>query len=152
KLGRRPPPSAEAPALPKAGPDVPPRYRDPSFRLDKTKLREDFSLPVPVRPVEKLRHIPPNRGGERGESRIVAGAAQLLDRGLREILVTIADRGWHVDVFDFGGPAQRHEHRLDHLAKALRFAGPHIEQPIDRRRADEPAHHRSHILDVNEIT
>src|SRR3984893_11029112 len=59
------------------------------------------------RAVEEVLDIVPYRRLERREPGIVAGALQLLDRGLREILVAVADRGRHVDIFDVGRAAER---------------------------------------------
>src|SRR6202030_3340287 len=66
-----------------------------------------FSSPIPVGAGEEVPDIAADGGVERREARIVAGAMQVLDRGLREILIGVADRDRHVDVFDVGLPAER---------------------------------------------
>jgi len=45
-----------------------------------------MALSIPVRPIEEIPNVAPDRGRERSEARIVAGAAQVLDRSLGEIL------------------------------------------------------------------
>src|ERR1700693_1123639 len=71
--------------------------------------------PVPVGAVEEPSDVMPHRRPQWGEASIVAGPAQVLDRGLGEILVAVADRGRHVDVFDVGGTPEGRENRPDTL-------------------------------------
>ena len=76
-------------------------------KIGKMLIEIEHALAIPVRRVE----IPGDvaRYGCRSgvNCRIIAGPAQVLDVGLREILILAADRFRHVDVFDVGGAAER---------------------------------------------
>ena len=72
------------------------------------RMHDDARVsPVAVRLVEVPADIARHRLLERREAAIVAGAAQLLDIGLREILVAVADRDRHIDILDLRRTAER---------------------------------------------
>src|SRR5580700_1149688 len=68
---------------------------------------------------------------ERREAAIIAGAAQPIDCGLREVLVAAADRLGHIDILDIRCFAERGIGRQHQILEAARLAGPDIEQPGD---------------------
>src|SRR6266516_7665882 len=75
---------------------------------------------IAVAGVEIVRDIIPHRLLQRGELPGISGAAQVLDRRLRVILVARLDRWRHFHVVDVRRTAQRLEHGDHHLAKAAR--------------------------------
>src|SRR4051812_1259995 len=79
----------------------------------------NIALPVAVRPVEEVGDVAADRDMERREAGVIAGAAQILDLALGEILIAVTDCRGHVDIFDMRRLAERREHRGDHLAEAL---------------------------------
>src|ERR1700694_2103332 len=81
---------------------------------------------IPVAGIEIVRDVIPHRLLQGGKLPGVSGAAQLLDRRLREILVARLDRRRHFDVIDVRRAPQRFEHGDDHVAKAARAPGAHI--------------------------
>src|ERR1700738_2021226 len=60
--------------------------------------------------VKKSGDVAANRWFKRGELRRIAGAAQVPHRGRGEVLIAVADRDWHVDIFDFRRLAEHVEH------------------------------------------
>jgi len=66
---------------------------------------------------------PAHRVFERRERGIIAGVAQIFGLGLDEILVAVADRRRHVDIFDGRLAAERREHGADQVAEAARRGG-----------------------------
>src|SRR5579883_2640142 len=72
--------------------------------------------------------------GQRHEACVIAGAAQVFDRALGEILVFAADRLRHLDVTDVRHASECREHRGNEVAEALRLAGPDIEQARSEER------------------
>src|SRR5665811_1974714 len=69
----------------------------------------DHALTISVFAVEIAGDILANGRLARGEAGVIAGAAQVLDGALREILVLAADRVRHLDIFDIGRPPERLE-------------------------------------------
>src|SRR5262245_19662966 len=88
---------------------------------------------------------------ERHEIGIIASAPKICGLGLREILVAVADRGRHVDIFDRRRPAERSKHCVHQVAEAARHAGADVEDARYRRRLDQPAHDRDRVFDIDEI-
>src|ERR1700680_103594 len=86
-------------------------------------MRYDRRSSIPIAGIEIARDIIPHRLLQGSKLPGVSGAAQLLDRRLREILVARLDRRRHFDVIDVRRAAQRFEHGGDHSAKALRSPG-----------------------------
>jgi len=78
-------------------------------------------------------------------------AAQICCLRLGEILVAVADRSRHVDIFDRGLAAERREHRGHQVAEAARLAGADVEDARYRRRLQEPADDGDRIVHVDEI-
>ena len=72
---------------------------------------------IAIRAAQVPRDIARNRVLQRHEACIVAGTAQIFDLGLREILILIADKRRHVDIFDVGGLTERTKHRDDQIAE-----------------------------------
>src|SRR5262249_16961299 len=111
----------------------------------------NMPLPKPIALVEEGGDVTLDRILERREAGIIAGALQLFDRGLRKILITIANRVRHGDVFDIGCAPERGKHRSHHFAKPARLARPDVEQTRGLRRLDEPAHHRDGVVHIDEV-
>src|SRR5277367_404217 len=88
---------------------------------------------------------------DRSEVSSKSGAAQIADLGLREILVGVADRSRHVDIFDFRFAAECREHSCHQIAEAARLAGANIENTRHRRRLQQPSHDGHRVFDVDEI-
>src|SRR5215471_6998648 len=93
---------------------------------------------VTIRMVEKLRHIAPDRLFKRREGGTVARATQILHLALREVLVLVANRQGHVDIFDVGLAAEGPEHGLDQVAEAARTASADIEDARHGGAIDQP--------------
>ncbi len=70
---------------------------EPFFEIEHAPV-----LAVGVGSVEELRHVAFDALFDRGEARVVARAAQVIDLRLGEILILPADAFRHVDVFDRG--------------------------------------------------
>src|SRR6516165_12190971 len=83
--------------------------------------------PIAIGLVEEGIDIFRNRLFQRGEAAVVAGAAQIFDAGLGEILILVADRRRHVDIFDVRRAAERGEHGNDQITKAARRSGADVE-------------------------
>src|SRR5262249_30337041 len=96
--------------------------------------------------------VAPDRLGERREARVIAGAAQIFDRRLREILVAVADLRRHVHVFDVGRAPKCGEHSGDEVAETLTLASAAAIDAVDLRRVDEPGHSRDRVVDMDEVT
>src|ERR1019366_7633120 len=92
----------------------------------------DHSLPIAIGAIEIVGDIVADSALERREAGVIAGAAQVLDGALREILILAADRVRHLDIFDIGRPPESLEHGVDHVAEAFGFAGADIENAADR--------------------
>src|SRR5271166_5205003 len=90
--------------------------------------------PIAVGPVEEGIDVAIDRLLERREAGVVACPAQVLDPGLREILVLIAQLRGHVDIFDPRLAAERGKHGGDQIAEAARVSGSHVEYAGYRRR------------------
>src|SRR6266540_3178389 len=105
---------------------------------------------VPVRLIQEQGNIPVHPLLERGEAAVVACPAQIFDLGFGEILILLADRRRHIDVFDLRLSPERAEHGGDQIAKATRPARADIEDARNRRRVEEPAHDRDRIIDIDE--
>src|SRR4030081_2850438 len=86
-----------------------------------------MALPISVFAVEIAGDVLADCRLDRGEAGVVAHAEQMFDLCFGEILVLVPNCLGHVDIFNIGRPAKRLEHGADHVAKALRMAGAHIE-------------------------
>src|SRR5499426_4829737 len=82
---------------------------------------------VAVGLVQEQLDVPAHPFLERSEVGVVACPAQVFDLGLGEILVLIADRRRHVDIFDLRRAVERLEQRGDQVTEAARPAGADIE-------------------------
>ena len=111
----------------------------------------NMPLPKPIALVEKGGDVTLDRILERREAGIIAGALQLFDRGLRKILITIANRVRHGDVFDVGRAPERGKHCGDHVAERACLAGTDVEQARRLRGLDQPAHHRDRVVHIDEV-
>src|SRR5262249_55145124 len=92
-----------------------------------------------------------HRSFERHEVRIISGAPEVCGLSLGKILIAVADRCRHVDIFDRWRAAERGEHCMHQIAEAARHTGADIEDAADRRRLDQPAHDRDRVLDIDEV-
>src|SRR5436190_23687409 len=81
-------------------------------------MRCDHPSSIPVGGIEIVRDVIPDRMLQRGKLPGISGAAQILDRRLRVILVARLDRRRHFHIIDVRASTQRLEHAKDHLAKA----------------------------------
>src|SRR6476660_2497919 len=106
--------------------------------------------PISVGLVQE-RDIPIHPLLQRGEVGVVACFAQVFDLGLGEILVLIADRRRHVDIFDVRRVAERTEHGGDQITEAARLAGAYIEDARHRRRIEQPTHDRDRVIHIDEV-
>src|ERR1700734_678233 len=88
---------------------------------------------------------------EGGEGGIKSCLAEIFHLRLGKILIAVANRFGHLDIFDHRFAAERRKHRRDQIAKAPRLTGADVKDPRDRRRLEEPANHADRIFDVNEI-
>src|SRR6516164_10564497 len=79
--------------------------------------------------IEIVFDIKRDRVFQRCEAAVIAGAAQPIDSGLREILIAVADRLGYVDILDVRIRAERGIGRQHKVFEAARFAGADIEQP-----------------------
>src|SRR5271169_2576862 len=80
-----------------------------------------------------------------------SGAAQIGGLGLGEILISVADRSWHVDIFDFRFAAECREDGRDQIAEAARLSGADIEDTGYRGRRQQPSHDGNRVVDIDEI-
>src|SRR6516225_3999497 len=80
-----------------------------------------------------------------------AGAAQIVDRSLSEILVAITNPQRHIDIFDAWGLRQGAKHRLDHVTKAAGLAAADVEYAADFRAREKPSDHLDHVGDIDEV-
>src|SRR5262249_40406865 len=95
-------------------------------------LLPPFPLPIAIRAVEESRDVARDRIVERHERRGEARTPQILDLGLREILVAVAHLRRHVDIFDVGRAPERREHREHHGAEARGLPGADVEDAAHR--------------------
>src|SRR5215470_3056808 len=107
--------------------------------------------PVPVGLIQERRDVLCHTLLERGEAGVVPCPAQVFDLCLREILVLVADRWRHVDIFDVRRVAECSEHGGDQGAEALRLAGAYIEDSRHRRRLEHPSYHCDCVVHVDEV-
>src|SRR5438132_12285729 len=89
-----------------------------SMAVSMSYMRCFFVSPVSVGGVEIRDDVTLDRLRERREARVIAGAAQVFERSLGDVLVAVADRCRHVDICDVGRAPQGREHRADQVAKA----------------------------------
>ena len=107
--------------------------------------------PISIGAIEIATHVFLDPVFQSGEIGIEAGAAQIFGLGLREILIGVADRLRHLDVFDVWLPAERRQHRQHQIAETARLAGADVEDTRYRGRLKQPAHHGDGIIHVNEV-
>src|SRR5262245_44872413 len=88
---------------------------------------------------------------ERREAGIVTRPAQIIDGGLGEILIAVADRFRHRDVFDVWRAPERGEHRRDQITERTCLTGTDVKDAGNRRRRQQPVHHRDGIVDKDEV-
>src|SRR5690606_10600091 len=110
-----------------------------------------MSSAVPIGSREEARYVVPHPLLERREAGIEAGAQQVGDRGLREILVASANRLRHVDVLNARLAAECSEERGRKFAEAARAARPNIEDAADGRGLEQPADHRNRVINIDEV-
>src|ERR1700688_3377801 len=117
-----------------------------SASAERCLSKSNMALPIAVGEVEITADVLTDRRLKRREAGIIAGAAQVLDTALGEVLILAADRVRHLDIFDIGRPAERLEHGADHVAKAFGLAGADIKDATDRGRVEQPAQHRNGVV------
>src|ERR1700684_1157326 len=88
---------------------------------------------------------------ESAEGGIKSCLSEIFHLRLRKILIAVANRFGHLDIFDHWFTAERSKRRRDQIAKAPRFTGTDVENPRDRRRREGPVDHRDRLLDVGKI-
>src|SRR3979490_2008327 len=82
-----------------------------SMAVSMSYMRCFLVSPVAVGGVEIRGDVTLDRVRQRREARVIARAAKIFDRGFREILVIVADRRRHLDVFDVGRPPARRKRK-----------------------------------------
>src|SRR6185437_10091313 len=95
----------------------------------------------PVGPVEKVPDVGSNRIFQRREAAIIPGAPQPIDLALGEVLVAVANRYGHLDIFDIRRRSERGIGRQHQILEAARLAGADVEETADRWRRQKPHHH-----------
>ena len=88
---------------------------------------------------------------ERSDRLIVAGGEQLAYVSLRKILILVANRFRHVDVFDARLAAQRGENGASQIIPRARHSRTDIENAVRRGICSQVQRHGHGVLDVKKI-
>src|ERR1700761_7574725 len=72
--------------------------------------------------VEEVAHVGANRIFQRREAAIISGARELIDLALGEVLVAVANRDGHIDIFDVRLAAERRVSSEHEILETARLA------------------------------
>src|SRR5436305_1684022 len=100
-----------------------------------------------IRPVEEALEVSSDGVFKRGETAVVTGTLQPVDVALGEVLVAVADRCRHIDIFDVWSGAERTPGSSHQILETARPTGSNVEQAADMRRRQQPHHDPHRVVD-----